>query len=305
MIWDVKKKKKQDIFVININKLIDYSKLYVKVNAFTKIRRSIMYKKGLLLTVGIAALLVVGVTSSIKVVDTGYRGIKTRFGKVIGESLPEGFYMYNPITSNIQEMDTKVQKYTVKMSTYTKDVQQADLVISVNTSLEPTKVHLLFQEIGMGYADKVIAPQISRAVKDTIGKWEADLLVSNREKATDEIFASLNEALLPYHINTQNVIIENIDYSSQFERAIEEKQIATQDAIKAKNRTKQVEEEANQKVLAAKAEAESMRIRSQALSQNQNLVAYEAVQKWNGKLPVNLYGSAPLPFIDSALKGVK
>ena len=60
-----------------------------------------MYKKGLLLTVGIAALLVVGVTSSIKVVDTGYRGIKTRFGKVIGESLPEGFYMYNPITSNI------------------------------------------------------------------------------------------------------------------------------------------------------------------------------------------------------------
>ncbi len=259
---------------------------------------------GLLCSVG-AIVVCAAAASSVKVVDTGYRGIKTRFGKVIGESLPEGFYMYNPLTTEIHNMDTKVQKYTLKMSTYTKDVQQASLVISVNTSLEPDKVHLLFQEIGTGYADKVIAPQISRAVKDTIGKWEADLLVSNREKATDEILTSLREALQPYHINTQNVIIENIDYSDQFERAIEEKQIATQDAIKAKNRTRQVEEEANQKVLAAKAEAESMRIRSQALSQNQNLVAYEAVQKWNGQLPVNLYGSAPLPFINSAIKGAK
>lgn len=253
----------------------------------------------------IVAIIGVVAFSSIKVVDTGYRGIKTRFGKVVSESLPEGFYIYNPITTDIHEMDTKVQKITLKMATYTKDVQQADLIISVNTALDSTKVHLLFQEVGLAYADKVIAPQISKAVKDTIGKWEADMLVSNREKATEEIYLSLKEALLPYHINTHNVVIENIDYSAQFERAIEEKQIATQDAIKAKNRTKQVEEEANQKVLAAKAEAESMRIRSQALSQNQNLVAYEAVQKWDGKLPVNMYGSAPLPFIDSSLKSVR
>ena len=128
-------------------------------------------------------------------------------------------------------------------------------------------------------------------------------MVSNREKATSEIYDSLKEAVLPYNIDVQSVIIENIDYSAQFERAIEQKQIATQDAIRAKNRTKQVEEEANQKVLAAKAEAESMRIRSQALSQNQNLVAYEAVQKWDGRLPVNMYGSAPIPFIDGALSG--
>lgn len=259
----------------------------------------------LVLFCGVAVIVGAAVFSSVKVVDTGYRGIKTRFGKVVGESLPEGFYIYNPITTTIHEMDTKVHKYTLKMATYTKDVQQADLLISVNTSLDPSKVHLLFQEVGVTYADKVIAPQISKAVKDTIGKWEADALVSNREKATEEIFNSLKESLLPYHINTQNVVIENIDYSAQFERAIEEKQIATQDAIKARNRTKQVEEEANQKVLAAKAEAESMRIRSQALSQNQNLVAYEAVQRWDGRLPVNMYGSAPIPFIDGAIKGVK
>ena len=154
----------------------------------------------------------------------------------------------------------------------------------------------------MDYKTKVVAPQILKAVKDTIGKWEADLLVSNREKASDEILKSLKESLEPAHILVQGVVIEDINYSTQFERAIEEKQIATQDAIKAKNKTKQIEEEANQKILSAKAEAESMRIRSQALSQNQNLVAYEAVQKWDGKLPVNIYGSAPIPFIGTGIK---
>ena len=240
--------------------------------------------------------------SGITVVDTGYRGVKTHFGKVIGEALPEGIYFYNPITTAIHSIDTKVQKYTLKMDAYTKDVQQADLTVSINSSLDDSQVHKLYQEVGVGYKDKVIAPQILKAVKDTIGSWEADTLVSNREKAANDILTSLKAGLEPYHIRVQSVVIENIDYSTQFERAIEEKQIATQDAIKAKNRTRQVEEEAQQKILSAKAEAESMKIRSQALSQNQNLVAYEAVQKWDGKLPVNLYGNAPIPFLQAAIK---
>ncbi len=255
-------------------------------------------KFGSIIILAIILIIVAISFSGVKVIDTGYRGIKTRFGEVIGSPLPEGIYFYNPITTDIQEIDTKVQRYTLKMSAYTKDVQQADLTITINSSLNDNNVHLLYQEIGLGYRDKVIFPQILRAAKDTIGKWEADVLVSNREKAADEILASLKEALEPNHILVQSVIIEDINYSSQFERAIEEKQIATQDAIKAKNRTKQVEEEANQKILSAKAEAESMRIRSQALSQNQNLVAYEAVQKWDGKLPVNIYGNAPIPFLN-------
>ncbi|MBR4931579.1 MAG: prohibitin family protein [Alphaproteobacteria bacterium] len=248
-------------------------------------------------------LLGVGISfSGITVIDTGYRGIKTRFGEVVGEPLSEGIYFYNPITTDIKPIDTKVQRLSLKMSSYTKDVQQADLSVTVNSSVDDNSAHLLYKEIGMDYKTKVVAPQILKAVKDTIGKWEADLLVSNREKASDEILKSLKESLEPAHILVQGVVIEDINYSTQFERAIEEKQIATQDAIKAKNKTKQIEEEANQKILSAKAEAESMRIRSQALSQNQNLVAYEAVQKWDGKLPVNIYGSAPIPFIGTGIK---
>lgn len=252
-------------------------------------------KKILLCGVMCMALTACGVEQ----IDAGNRGVKTVWGEVQGESLPEGLYFYNLFSSNIYEIDCKTQNVSFEFDTYTKDVQQAKINFSVNYSVDLNNAHTLFKEIGRGYQTKVIQPKVVQAVKDVVGKWEADALVANREKATSEILTLLTESLSKNHILVQNVVIENIEYSPQFEKAIEEKQIATQDAIKAKNKTKQIEEEAKQKVLSAKAEAESMRIRSQALSQNQNLVAYEAVQKWNGVLPVNIYGSAPIPFINT------
>lgn len=234
----------------------------------------------------------------VKQIDAGNRGVKTVWGEVQGESMPEGLYFYNLFSTNIYEIDCKTQNVAFVFDTYTKDVQQARINFSVNYSVDLNNAHTIFKEIGRDYQTKVIQPKVIQAVKDVVGKWEADALVANREKATSDIMSLLTESLAKNHILIQNVVIENIEYSSQFEKAIEEKQIATQDAIKAKNKTKQVEEEAKQKVLTAKAEAESMRIRSQALNQNQNLVSYEAVQKWNGVLPVNMYGSAPLPFLN-------
>lgn len=234
----------------------------------------------------------------ITVVNTGHRGIKTRFGEVVSNSLPEGIYFYNPLTSNITQMDIRVQKYPIKMETYTKDVQQTAVGVVINYALDPEKVHMLYKTVGKDYQGRVIQPQIYNAVKDVIGKWEADALIANRELATSEIQKRLTTELAKYDIIAQAVVLEDISYSKQFERAIEEKQIATQEAIKARNKTKQIEEEAKQKVMSAQAEAESMRIRSQALSQNKSLVEYEAVQKWDGKLPVNMYGSAPIPFIN-------
>lgn len=255
-----------------------------------------------LLLCGIMCLALTG--CGVEQIDAGNRGVKTVWGEVQGESMPEGLYFYNLFSSNIYEIDCKTQNKMFGFDTYTKDVQQARINFSLNYSVDSNNAHTLFKEIGKDYVTKVIEPKVVQAVKDVVGKWEADELVANREKATSEILGLLSESLAKNHILVQNVVIENIEYSQQFELAIEEKQIATQDAIKAKNKTKQVEEEAKQKVLSAKAEAESMRIRSQALSQNQNLVAYEAVQKWDGVLPVNIYGSAPIPFI-SAVNGKK
>lgn len=252
------------------------------------------------ISIGLIAVAVFVVAfTCVKQIDAGYRGIKTVWGKVIGESLPEGLYFYNAISSEIYAMDCKTRKATVKTNAYTKDVQQSTVQVAVNYNLNPAFAHVMFKEVGQDYEQKILYPKIISMIKDTFGGWEADKLIANRETAIQSIFEKLQAVMVPDHIDVTGVALENIDFSDQYERAIEEKQIATQNAIKAMNKTKQIEEEAKQKVLTAQAEAESMRIRSQAISQNQNLIQYEAVQRWDGKLPVNMYGSAPIPFINA------
>lgn len=230
-------------------------------------------------------------------VDTGHRGIETRFGKVVSDSLPEGLYFYNPATSDIKEIDVRVQTFNYDIECYTKDIQQASIKIGILANVRRDAAHLLFRDYGSEWDEKILQPVATGTIKTVIGKWDAVDLVSNREKARLEIEEVLKITLSEKNIELNKIELVNIDYNDQFEKAVENKVTAIQAAIEAQNRTKQISEEANQRVISAKAEAESMRIRANALTQNKSLVEYEAVQKWNGVLPVYNMGNST-PFIN-------
>jgi prohibitin 2 len=233
----------------------------------------------------------------VKIVDTGNRGIEVRFGKVEGAPLPEGMYFYNPFTTSIVEMATQTQKKESDLETYTKDIQQAKLHVVVNYNLDREHAGDMYREVGYDWENKLVQQAIEGSLKAVIGKWDAVDLIANRAKAQADIQANVASALAPHYVVVSNVQISNIDYTSEFEQAVEAKVKAIQEAEQAKNNTARVDEEAKQTVLRAKADAEAMQIKSQALSQNQNLVAYEAVQKWDGVMPVTMLGST-MPFIN-------
>lgn len=233
-----------------------------------------------------------------EIVDTGYRGIKTKFGEVIGKPLPEGFHTYNPITSNIQEIDIRTQKKTGTISTYTQDVQEAKIAYAVNFNLNPADAHTMFKEVGKDYADKLLPQAINGALKAVIGKYEAVLLIANREKAREEVQEALMAKMAPKHIIITNFELENISFQEAFEDAVEKKVVAIQKADEAENNTIRIKEEAKQKVITAQAQAESIRIRAKALTQNAAIVDYEAVMKWDGVLPQYMLGGGVMPFIN-------
>ena len=234
-------------------------------------------------------------------VGPGERGIKIRLGQVQPESYGEGLHFIFPFIQKFRTMDVKTQKNTFTTAVYTKDIQQAKITYVINFNVQPDKVNKLFQEIGLDYVSKIISPVVEGTIKDIIGKWNAQDLIANREKATDDILFKLQEQLTRNYINVTDFQMTEINYSSVFEKAIESKVTAEQEALRAKNKTVQVQEEARQKVIAAEAEAKSMAIRAQALSQNKSLVQYEAVQKWDGKMPQYMLGNS-VPFINVSAK---
>lgn len=245
----------------------------------------------------LASVLVISLTGCGKIIDTGHRGVKTVFGKVDGKPLTEGFYFYNIFTTIIHELNVQTQKLRYETATYTKDVQKSTFAITVNYAVDADHIGDLFMLYGAEYADKLIPQVVEGSLKNVVGKWEAVELIANRDKATIQIEKAIQDALRDRFINVSRVEVNNIDFTPEFEKAVEAKVVAIQRASESENKTKQIQEEAKQKVIAAKAEAESMKIRSEALSQNKSLVEYEAVQKWNGVLPEYMLGNST-PFIN-------
>ena len=230
------------------------------------------------------------------IVSVGERGVKVTLGQTSPVALEEGVHFVMPFISTVKKMNVKTVKSNIATMAQSKDIQQARIVYVVNYNLQPENAPKMWRTVGRDYVSVVVMPTVEGIVKDTIGKWNAQDIVANREKVASEVLFKLNEKLGPKYINVSDFQITEIQYSQAFEQAIESKVTAEQEALKAKNKTVQVQEEARQKIIASEAEAKSMAIRAQALTQNKNLVEYEAVQKWDGKLPQYMMGNS-VPFV--------
>ena len=248
--------------------------------------------------VGIGGLVVlIALISSVYSISPGYRGVLITLGKVSQHSYMNGVGFKWPFISSMIEMDVRTRKMTDKTATYTSDIQTADLEYTFTYDLNPENVHMLYEKVGLDYEAKAILPSLNDVLKDVIGKWQAQELVANRDKARVDVVAGLKTRLDSRFFQNITFQFINIDYSDKFEGAIEDKVIAEQKAQEAVNNTKRIKEEAEQKLISAKAEAEAMEIKSEALSKNKGLTEYEAVQKWDGKLPQYMLGNS-VPFIN-------
>ena len=261
-------------------------------------------KQAMILAVLILLVVTILCFNPIAIVGVGERGVKVTLGKVSPQSYSEGVHFVMPFISKIKVMDVKTQKVNFTTEVYTKDIQQAKISYVVNYNLVPQYVHQMFREVGMNYKDTILIPAIEGNIKYIIGRWNAQDLVANRAVATADILNKLQMQMQDRYINVTSFQIIDINYSEVFEKAIESKVTAEQEALKAKNKTVQVEEEAKQKLISAEAEAKSMKIRATALTQNKALVEYEAVQKWDGKLPDYMLGNS-MPFVNLATQKQK
>lgn len=238
----------------------------------------------------------------IEQIDEGYRGVRKTWGKVEGDPLVPGLYFYNPISSSIIELDVMEHKLEGASSCFTGDTQKVDVSYAITYYPDPTKIGFLYSQFGKDWDKKIVLQVVLGSIKDVVGLYKADDLVGKREIARHAAEKELKDSLAMRHVIITKLDITNLDFDDGYEKAVEHKVIAIQKAAEAKNHTVEVEEKAKQTIRSAQADAEAMRIKSQALAQNKGLVEYEAIQKWNGQLPTYMFGST-VPMIN--LNGLK
>ncbi len=233
----------------------------------------------------------------IAIIDSGHRGVLKKFGKVDQESLGEGIHFYNPVTSDVIEMNVQENKFEDSTTTYTRDTQKTHITYVLNFYPEASRMPIFYQQYGLEWRNKLIPQATLGSIKDIIGKINADEINGARDKTARNIESELKEKLAVVGVFVRGFEITNIQFEPEYEKAVEAKVIATQKAVEAQNRTAEVKEQAAQQMIAAHAQAESMKIRSEALVKNKSLIEYEAVQKWDGKLPNIMLSGKSIPFL--------
>lgn len=257
----------------------------------------------------------------VRTVPTGYTGILTTFGKVEDRTMESGLHIKSPF-QRIVKMDNRTQKEEIKTQAFSSDIQQVDVVMSINYQIDPSAARTLYKTVGKQFYKTIVFPRILENTKAVFAKYTAEALVGNRNVLSIEIQDKLKEDVRPYGITIVSYAVEDVDFTDAFTNAVEAKQVAQQNKLAEETRQAQktMEQEAIAKrsVIDAEAAAEVARIQAEAdlevtkiqadaaeyagqkeAAKNKaisewltsDLILYYYIQQWDGKLPNYMMGT--------------
>ena len=266
----------------------------------------------------LAVFALIVVFSSVVTIDAGHVGVVKRLGAVQDEYLPEGLHMKVPFIDTVIEIDVRLRRVESQASAASRDLQVVVTTVTLQYSMNGALMPKVYQ--GIGDREVVVAailsPAIQESVKAVTAQYTAEELVTKRAEAKIKIQEVVEEFVdstvsqkdVSGSLSIQNLAITDFEFTDEFNKAIEEKVKAEQDALKAENeklkRITQAEAAAAEKELQADAEAylievesqaraEAIRRESEALAGNPDLIQLRLAEKWDGQLPQITSGTVP------------
>ncbi len=248
--------------------------------------------------IGVAILIFVVVimaSSGTYVVQPGYRGVEVTMGRVSPAFKPEGFGLKAPLITAIHPISVRQQTAEDKADCYSSDLQQIVIELRVLFRIPESSVVKLFQDYYGDPFETLIAPRVHEALKEVIALQSAELVVKNREQIKTRALDLTHKKIGPLVV-VEDIVIQNIALTKELEHAIEAKMVQEQEASKSKYLQQRAQIEADTSVIKAKGEAESIRIRGQALKENPTYIDLQIVDKWDGLTPLVIGGGDNLVF---------
>ena len=163
--------------------------------------------------------------------------------------MSEGFHFKAPFITSVKSMSNKIQQTTGDCSATSKDLQAISSTVTVNYHLAPEKTSYVYQNIGASYTDTLLSPATQEIVKAVMAQYSAEELITNRNTVSLAINEQLSEKVGKYGIVIDEFNLTNFSFSSEFDSAIEAKQVAEQNKIKAQT-------EKEQRIIEAEASAQ-------------------------------------------------
>ncbi len=232
----------------------------------------------------IAALLVVISFNSFVVINPGQAGVLSILGKARDGALLEGIHFKPPLVSAVDVYDVTVQKFEVPAQSATKDLQDLSASFAINFRLDPVQVVTIRRTQGtlQNIVSKIVAPQTQESFKIAAAKRTVEQAITQRSELKEDFDNALNSRLEKYGIIVLDTSVIDLNFSPEFAKAVEDKQIAEQKAQRAVYIAQEAEQEAQADINRAKGKAEAQRLLAETLkAQGGELVLQkEAIEAW-------------------------
>ena len=245
--------------------------------------------------------------NSFVVINPGEAGVVSVLGKATDGALLEGFHFRPPLISKVDVYDVTVQKFEVPAQSATKDLQDLNASFAINFRLDPARVVDIRRTQGTldNIVAKIIAPQTQEAFKTAAALRTAEQSITQRSELKRDFDTALKERLSKYDVIVLDTSVVNIRFSTDFAKAVEEKQVAEQRAQRAVYVAQEAEQQAQADINRAQGRAEAQRLLAETLkAQGGDLVLQkEAIEAWRSggaqmpKVLVMGSGSSRVPFI--------
>lgn len=251
-------------------------------------------------------LIAIVVSQAVTIVQPGTVGVVTQFGAVQETILQPGLQFKVPVMTQIISLNTRIEKIEDAATASSKDLQVVTSKVALNYRIDPAKADVIYSELGPYFATTIIAPAIQESIKAITSHYTAEQLITQRSAVKDAVQADLSKRLNRSNLITTDFSILDFNFSSEFNHAIEQKQVAQQAALRAENDLARIKMEAQQieatalgaargELERARAEAEAQQMLRDTLTPE--ILQLRAIEKWDGVLPVYTGGDAPLPFL--------
>lgn len=245
---------------------------------------------------------------SVKPIEAGHVGVVYQFGEIVGQR-PEGLQFIAP-WQDLRIESVQVQRHRFEnITAFSQETQDVFFVATLNYSVSPSAVQQLFRTVGPRWFDRLIEPRVLNFFKEETVKYQTVDVGPNRERIRTAVRTRLAQELAPFSIEINDLLIDNIEFSAEFKAAIEQKQIATQDALREQERVRQRQFEAQQQIELARGEAESIRVRAEGQAEANRLLAesltpaviqFQALQQLGDNIQIALIPSGQGIILDPA-----